>query len=39
MPDAQGFDMMIALWGLAVLAFCAVRHIYFGAVDLPSERK
>ncbi len=39
MPDAQGFDMMIALWGMAVLAFSAVRHICFGAVDLPMERK
>jgi hypothetical protein len=30
---------MIALWGMAVLAFSAVRHIYFGAVDLPAGRK
>jgi len=37
-----GFDAMLVLWGMAVLAFSTVRYFYFdGAriqIDLPRHR-
>jgi len=37
-----GFDAMLAVWGMAVLAYSTIRYIYFdGAriqIDLPRHR-
>lgn len=37
-----GFDAMLVLWGMAVLAFATVRHFYFDGtciqIDLPRHR-
>ncbi len=32
-----GFDAAIVLWGVAVLAFSAVRHFYFDAACIQIE--
>ena len=37
-----GFDAMLVLWGMAVLAYAAIRHFYFDGIciqiDLPRHR-
>jgi hypothetical protein len=37
-----GFDAMLILWGMAVLAYATIRHVYFGGaciqIDLPRHR-
>jgi hypothetical protein len=37
-----GFDTMLVLWGMAVLAYSAIRYFYFDGVciqiDLPQHR-
>lgn len=37
MPGFPGLEVVLVLWGVAVLAYAAVRHIYFGGLCIQIE--
>lgn len=37
MPGFLGFDVLLVLWGAAVLAYATVRHMYFGGVCIQID--
>ena len=39
MPVFPGFDAMLILWGLGVLAYATVQHVWFGGARLDAPKR